>query len=58
MKNNPCDTDRTATVLKGDGTSSVEKSPASKKTPPIDCFYVYPTVSGSTRSSSPSTGLP
>lgn len=46
MKNNPCDTDRTATVLKGDGTSSVEKSPASKKTPPIDCFYVYPTVSG------------
>ena len=40
----PCDTSLTTTVVHANGTKSVERlrRPAS---PPIDCFYVYPTVS-------------
>jgi pimeloyl-ACP methyl ester carboxylesterase len=48
QKPNPCDTSRTATVLNKDGTTSVEKDPLPRKKPAIDCFYVYPTVSGQT----------
>jgi hypothetical protein len=33
--------------MSADGTSTTE-SPAPAKDPPIDCFYVYPTVSGQT----------
>ena len=44
-KNNPCEISRTATVQNEDGTTSVERSPGVKH-PKIDCFYVYPTVSG------------
>jgi hypothetical protein len=44
LANNPCLSDETATVQLGNGTSFVEHAkPASN--PPIDCFYVYPTVS-------------
>jgi hypothetical protein len=44
---NPCESSEETTVERGDGTSSVEQAqPASN--PPIDCFYVYPTVSGQT----------
>jgi hypothetical protein len=40
----PCEASEETTVQLGDGTSSVEQAqPASN--PPIDCFYVYPTVS-------------
>jgi pimeloyl-ACP methyl ester carboxylesterase len=44
LASNPCLSDMTATVVKADGTKSVEHAePASD--PKIDCFYVYPTVS-------------
>ncbi len=47
LADNPCESDMTATVISADGTSTTEQaSPA--KDPPIDCFYVYPTVSGQT----------
>jgi Protein of unknown function (DUF3089) len=42
---NPCLTDRTATAVTASGARQVERaSPAAD--PPVDCFYVYPTVSG------------
>ena len=48
LADNPCETDMTTTVIAADGSSTTETaSPA--KDPPIDCFYVYPTVSGQTR---------
>ena len=44
LVDNPCESDLTTTVLYADGTSTVEQvAPAAD--PPIDCFYVYPTVS-------------
>ncbi len=39
-----CAVDLTTTVVKADGTESIEKFAADPKAP-IDCFYVYPTVS-------------
>jgi len=39
-----CAIDLTTTVVKADGTETVEKFTANPKAP-IDCFYVYPTVS-------------
>lgn len=39
-----CAVDMTATVVKADGSESVETFKAAPKAP-IDCFYVYPTVS-------------
>lgn len=39
-----CDTNLDTTIVKADGTLTIEKfTPAAD--PPIDCFYVYPTVS-------------
>ena len=47
VANNPCLSDETATVELGNGSSFVEHAkPASN--PPVDCFYVYPTVSSQT----------
>jgi hypothetical protein len=44
MTVNPCMSDETATIELGSGATSVEHAkPATS--PPIDCFYVYPTVS-------------
>jgi hypothetical protein len=44
LSSNPCLNDETATVELGNGSSFIEQAkPASN--PPIDCFYVYPTVS-------------
>ena len=44
LANNPCLSDETATVQLGNGGSFVQHaSPASD--PPVDCFYLYPTVS-------------
>ncbi|MFL5296165.1 MAG: DUF3089 domain-containing protein [Phenylobacterium sp.] len=42
--NNACNVDLSTTVVKADGTESVEPFKADPKAP-IDCFYVYPTVS-------------
>jgi len=43
-RNNPCLSDLTTTVVESNGTTRIERlTPASN--PPIDCFYVYPTIS-------------
>jgi len=43
--NDPCTANLDATVFHANGTTTMQsESPA--KDPPIDCFYVYPTVSG------------
>ncbi len=39
-----CAVDMTTTVIKADGSSSVERFRSDPKAP-VDCFYVYPTVS-------------
>ncbi len=44
LADNPCEADMTTTVVRADGTTSIERA-ASASNPPIDCFYVYPTVS-------------
>ncbi len=44
---NPCESDLTATVVSADGTTKTETASIAKDAP-IDCFYVYPTVSGQT----------
>jgi Protein of unknown function (DUF3089) len=44
LKDNPCTASLTTTVVRGNGSRSVQRfSPT--KNPPVDCFYVYPTVS-------------
>ena len=45
--NNPCEGDLTTTVVSADGSTTTEAASVAKD-PPIDCFYVYPTVSGQT----------
>ena len=47
LADNPCEVDMTTTVIPSDGSTTTE-SPSPAKDPPIDCFYVYPTVSGQT----------
>ena len=47
MANNPCEGDMTTTVVSADNTSKTEAATVAKDAP-IDCFYVYPTVSGQT----------
>jgi hypothetical protein len=42
---NPCESDLTTTLISADGSSTTEAA-APAEDPPIDCFYVYPTVSG------------
>ncbi len=44
LANNPCRTSLTTMVETGDGGQHFEKYRRGRK-PPIDCFYVYPTVS-------------
>src|SRR5262245_59519606 len=39
-----CDIDLRTTIIRADGTSTVENSKEDPRAP-IDCFYVYPTVS-------------
>jgi hypothetical protein len=43
-KGDACDVDLSTTVVQADGTMTVEKFTPDPKAP-IDCFYVYPTVS-------------
>jgi hypothetical protein len=43
-RDNPCLSDLTTTVVEPDGATRIERlRPAAS--PPIDCFYVYPTIS-------------
>ena len=42
-----CDVDLSTTVLDRDGRSTVERAPLNPRAP-VDCFYVYPTVSTDT----------
>jgi hypothetical protein len=42
---NPCSGDLTATVVAASGAAKVEHA-APATDPPVDCFYVYPTISG------------
>ena len=44
IANNPCLSSEEATVELGNGSSFVEHAQPAKN-PPVDCFYVYPTVS-------------
>jgi hypothetical protein len=45
LANNPCASPETATVVSATGATSTE-STAPAADPKVDCFYVYPTVSG------------
>lgn len=44
LADNPCESNLSATVMEPNGKSHVEKASLALD-PPIDCFYVYPTVS-------------
>src|SRR3989440_934759 len=44
LESNPCQGDQTTRYFASDGSSHVEQVPVPAD-PPIDCFYVYPTVS-------------
>lgn len=45
LADNPCRANLTATAVRSNGAERVESaSPATN--PPVDCFYVYPTISG------------
>jgi hypothetical protein len=47
LASNPCEASLTATTVTSDGTKTTEATkPAASQ--PIDCFYVYPTVSNQT----------
>ena len=41
---NPCTSNLTTTVVRANGTTYVQRARPTRN-PPIDCFYVYPTVS-------------
>jgi hypothetical protein len=45
--NDPCTSDLATTVVTGRGATHIERA-APARDPRIDCFYVYPTVSGQT----------
>ncbi len=47
LADDPCRSDLTTTVLHSDGTTSEQQGAPARRVP-IDCFYVYPTVSGQT----------
>jgi hypothetical protein len=44
LSDNPCTSNLTTTVVRANGTTYVKRARPSTN-PPIDCFYVYPTVS-------------
>jgi hypothetical protein len=46
--NDPCDYGLTSTVINADGTRNAQTAKAAR-TPKVDCFYVYPTVSDQKR---------
>jgi Protein of unknown function (DUF3089) len=44
LRNNPCESSLTTTVVNPNGKETTQHA-AVTKDPPVDCFYVYPTVS-------------
>jgi Protein of unknown function (DUF3089) len=44
LANNPCESDLTTTEIEPDGSQKVVRAAPAKR-PPVDCFYVYPSVS-------------
>jgi hypothetical protein len=44
LSDNPCTSNLTTTVVRANGSTSVQRGRPARN-PPIDCFYVYPTVS-------------
>ena len=44
MKDNPCESNLTTTVVNPNGKKTTQRA-STAKNPPVDCFYVYPTVS-------------
>ena len=44
MKDNPCESNLTTTVVDPNGKKTIQRASVAKD-PPVDCFYVYPTVS-------------
>jgi hypothetical protein len=54
---NPCGRSLTTTVVQADGTQRTEHATRPRK-PKIDCFYVYPTVSGQDRINATKTAEP
>ncbi len=44
LSDNPCTSNLTTTVVRANGTTYVQRARPARN-PPIDCFYVYPTVS-------------
>ena len=54
----PCSGSLTTTVIRANGSKTVE-TPARPANPPIDCFYVYPTVTNEEQGNAPlQIGLP
>src|SRR5512143_3246914 len=45
LADNPCAIDLAATVVEPGGSTHREPGQAATTEPPIDCFYIYPTVS-------------
>ena len=57
LAGDPCARSLTTTVAQADGAQSVERARRPRK-PKIDCFYVYPTVSGQPRVNATKTAEP
>jgi pimeloyl-ACP methyl ester carboxylesterase len=57
LAGNPCARSLTATVVKADGSQRIERSRRARR-PKVDCFYVYPTVSGQDRINATKTAEP
>jgi Protein of unknown function (DUF3089) len=57
LAGNPCARSLTTTVMKADGSQSLERARRARR-PRIDCFYVYPTVSGQDRINATKTAGP
>jgi hypothetical protein len=56
LPDNPCEGDLDATVIGPTGSSREPFAPAAA--PPVDCFYVYPTVSAATTRNAPLRAAP
>ena len=54
---NPCARSLTTRVVQADGSQTTERSRRPRK-PKINCFYVYPTVSGQNRTNATRTAEP
>lgn len=57
LAGNPCARSLTTTVVEADGSQSTERT-RRPRTPKIDCFYVYPTVSGQATTNATRTAEP